>query len=113
MPKVELPPEVEFTDQVREAFEEPVTDAVNLYEEPARILALAGATETVIEPELGGGSGVVTVCDADPQAARSIAKASGYSGLQKDIVVLVCRFRGAGTTGRWNRKRAAKSEFEC
>ena len=30
VPRVELPPEVEFTDQATEVFEEPVTEGVNL-----------------------------------------------------------------------------------
>jgi len=55
VPRVELPPEIEFTAQVTEVFDEPETVAVNLYEEPARTVAEEGATETVREEPGGGG----------------------------------------------------------
>ena len=55
VPRVELPPEIEFTAQVTEVFGEPVTEAVNSYEEPARTVAEEGETETVIEAPGGGG----------------------------------------------------------
>jgi hypothetical protein len=55
VPNVEEPPVVEFTDQVTAVFEVPVTEALNVKREPARMFAVAGETETEIEAGDGGG----------------------------------------------------------
>ena len=52
---VEEPPGVESTDQETAVFDEPVTVAVNMYVEPARMLAVEGVTVTVTAALAGGG----------------------------------------------------------
>ena len=55
VPNVEEPPVMEFTDQVTAVFEVPVTEALNVKLEPARMFAVAGETETEIEAGDAGG----------------------------------------------------------
>jgi hypothetical protein len=56
VPTVALPPATAFTDQVTAVFVEPVTVAANAPLDPARIVAVAGVTVTLVPP-LSGGSG--------------------------------------------------------
>ena len=57
VPTVEEPPAVPLTAQVTDVLELPVTVAVNRKVLPARMLALVGETETVVEAGLDGGFG--------------------------------------------------------
>ena len=50
VPSVELPPATPLISQVTDELDEPATVATNVCVEPERTLALAGATETAIEP---------------------------------------------------------------
>jgi hypothetical protein len=70
VPSVALPPAVEFTDQVTLVFVLPVTVAANDPVDPARIVAVAGVTVTLVVLVFSGGVvGVApppTVCEPTP-----------------------------------------------
>jgi hypothetical protein len=113
VPREELPPEVELTDQVTEVLEEPVTVAVKGRVEPARTLAVVGEMEMVgagVGPGVGVGWGELE----EPQEIRTRARRDTSAKRKslrsiEDIVGIVSKGRRRGTTGRRDRKRAVVS----
>jgi hypothetical protein len=72
VPRVELPPGVELTDQETLVFEEPETVAEKVKEEPSRMLAVAGETLTEMEARGGApGGGEVGVFEPEVQEERA------------------------------------------
>jgi hypothetical protein len=114
VPREELPPEVELTDQVTEVLEEPVTVAEKGRVEPARTLAVVGEMEMVgagVGPGVGVGWGELE----EPQEIRTRARRDTSAKRKslrsiEDIVGIVSKGRRWGTTGRRDRKRAVARE---
>jgi len=99
VPRVELPPEVELTDQVTAVFEEPETVAVKGSVLLMRMSAVVGEMETV---GAGVGPGVGVECaEVEPQEARVSVSAdtsakSRSLRREEDIVGIVSAGSGSG-----------------
>jgi len=83
VPSVEDPPFVPFTDQVTAVLEVPVTLALNVYDSPARIFAVAGETDTLTLFCAGGGSAGGFIFETLPTQPKQNVAASTARNLGK------------------------------
>ena len=103
VPRVEVPLATELTDQVTEVLLEPVTVAEKVSVEPARMLAVVGATATVTE---SGGGGlcfcpeeVELLQEASARTSRQTNTNTNRGRSAEGIVRIVCG--GGWGSGNW------------
>jgi hypothetical protein len=113
VPSKAEPPATLLTDQATVVFGAPVTVAENVSEAPARILAVAGATDTATVAAGGGGCfcSVGDPPDAQPESSEAMARTLKLLQMQAKRVCIeyvVWRVELGQTTGRRDRNRPCR-----